>query len=277
MEVYYMNHRGQKIDLGRPPCQLQIEGIRDYSKKYEGENNKVSRIYSDIATMQATVTIEAGSESEFYTAANNFFEITEIDTVAEVQGKLYIGDHYISCNVIASDKTYWKETFRGMENAVKLLIPYPFWCREVHKKFAKGNPASVRTAGEYLFYPIPYPYRYSLPRDSAYLENDHYAACNFRMTIYGPCVNPALRINGHLYEVMTTLYTGDYLEIDSKNGTVTQYRADGRQINRFNQRNKESDLFKKIPDGVNVVSWTTEAFGFDLIIFQERSEPKWIL
>lgn len=143
MEVYYINHKNQKIDLGRPPCQLQIGNIRDHSNKYEGKNNKITRIYNDIATLQATVTIEAQSESEFYAAANNFFEITESDTVAGIQGRLYIGNEYLKCNVIASNKTYWKETFRGMENTIKLLTPYPSWCREVTKSFLKGNPLQV--------------------------------------------------------------------------------------------------------------------------------------
>lgn len=277
MEVYYINHKGQKIDLGRPPCQLQIGNVRDYSKKYEGKNNKISRIYSDITTTQATVTIEAESESEFYTVANRFFEITETDTAAEVQGKLYIGDYYISCNVIASNKTYWKETFRGMENTVKLLIPYPFWCREENKAFKKRSQEVANQTEDYLFYPISYPYKYSVPNDVADFENDHYAACDFRMTIYGPCKNPAIRINGHLYEIMATLYDGDYLRVDSRENTVIQCQSGGGEINRFNQRNKESDLFKKIQAGKNVVSWATEEFGFDLTVFQERSEPKWTL
>lgn len=277
MEVYYVNHKGQKIDLGRPPCQLQIENIRDYSRKYEGKNNKISRIYSEVTTMQANVTIEAENESEFYDIANYFFEITETDTAEEVQGKLYVGDYYLLCNVIASNKAYWNETFRGMDNEVKLLVPYPFWCREVNMVFRKREVETVRDTTEYLFYPVPYPYRYSIPRHVTNFENEHYAACDFRMTIYGPCENPAIRINGHLHEVKVSLLTGDYLQIDSRDGTVIQYRADGMQINVFNQRNKVSDLFKKIPAGQNSVSWATSEFGFDLTVFQERSEPKWTL
>ena len=34
------------------------------------------------------------------------------------------------------------------------------------------------------------------------------------------------------------------------------------------------NLFKKIPNENNVVSWNT-SFGFDVTLFQERSEPKW--
>lgn len=277
MEVYYINHKNQKIDLGRPPCQLQIGNIRDHSNKYEGKNNKITRIYNDIATLQATVTIEAQSESEFYAAANNFFEITEADTVAEVQGRLYIGDEYLKCNVIASSKTYWMETFRGMENALKLLTPYPFWCREVTKSFLKGNPVSSQSTEEYLSYPFGYPYRYSVPQDAAFLDNDHYAPCDFQMIVYGPCENPAVRVDGHLYEVAATLYAGDHLKVDSRDHTVIQCKPDGRQINLFNQRRKDSNLFEKIQPGRSAVSWVTGAFGFDLILFQERSEPKWIL
>lgn len=278
MEVYYVNHRNQKIDLGRSPYQMQIGQMFNHSNKYEAGNLKVKRIYKDVTTLPTTVTIDAASEKDFYDAINNFFEITEADTASGVPGKLYIGEWYILCNIISSDKKFWQETFRGMENSIKLLVPYPFWCREVTKSFLIGNEsAQEETADEYLFYPIQYPYRYSMPRDVGFIQNDHYAACDFKMTIYGPCTDPSIMVNGHVYEVMTTLYAGDYLMIDSRNNTVIKYKNYGATENMFNFRNKKSSLFEKIPSGRCSVTWNTAAFGFDLTLFQERSEPKWSL
>lgn len=277
MEVYYINHENQVIDLGHAPFQMQIGTLFDSSYRYDGNYFRVSRIYKEISTLTTTVTIEAATEKEFAEAVNQFFEITETDTAAGRQGRLYIGDYYLSCNVISSNKSFWKETFRGMENSVKLLVPYPYWCREQQKSFLRGNPAAAGETDEYLFYPVAYPYRYSLPHDAGFLNNDHYAACDFRLIVYGPCTNPAVRINGHLYQVTAVLYAGDYLQIDSRDNTVVRRRADGRVENLFNQRNKDSELFEKIPTGRCAVTWSTEAFGFDIILYQERSEPEWNL
>ena len=278
MEVYYVNHKNQKIDLGRPPYQMQIGGIFNHSNKYEGSNNKIKRIYKDISTIPTVVTIEETEKISFAEAVNQFFDITEADVTAGALGRLYIGEYYLFCNVISSDKTFWKETYKGMENAIKLLVPYPFWCRELTKEFLKGNIKYGETekTGN-LSYPYCYPYRYSPPQDVGFILNDHYAACDFKMIIYGPCTNPSILINGHLYEVTATLYTGEYIVIDSRNNTVIRYLNDGRTENLFNWRHKYSSLFEKIPSGRCGVLWNREVFGFDIVLFQERSEPKWIL
>ena len=277
MEVYYINHKNQKIDLGRAPFQMQIGDLFDSSNKYEGSNFKISRIYKEIATLQTTITIDAPNEKEFFDAVNTFFEITETDTAAGIQGILYIGEYYLRCNLISSNKSFWKEAFRGVENSVKLLVPYPYWCREVTKAFLKGNPVSSRTEEKFLFYPFGYPYQFSMPQVGGILDNVHYAPCDFQLIVYGPCENPAIRVNGHLYEVTATLYAGDYLKADSRDNTVFLYKSDGRKVNLFNWRNKDSGLFEKIPAGRSSITWNTAAFGFDLTVFQERSEPKWIL
>lgn len=276
MEVYYVNHKNQKIDLGCPPYQMQIGDIFNYTNKYEGNNNKITRIYKDISTISTAVTIEETNEITFAEAVNNFFDVTEADVAAGVRGKLYVGEYYLLCNIYSSDKAFWKETNKGMENAVKLLVPYPYWCREVKKAFLLNN-ADTSNDSEYLNYPFSYPYRYSVSRNLKVIENDHYAPCDFILCIYGPCTNPAIRINGHLYEVLSILYNGEYMLIDSRENTVFRYMSDGTKVNLFNWRNKESNLFQKIPEGRCSVIWQSEAFGFDLLLLQERGEPKWSL
>lgn len=278
MEIYYVNHKNQKIDLGHPPYQMQIGDIFNHTNKYEGSGNKIKRIYKEISTIPTVVTIEETEKISFAEAVNHFFDVTEADVTANVQGRLYIGEYYLLCNVISSDKTFWKETYTGMENAIKLLTPYPFWCHELNKTFMKGNSVTetgVKTGK--LSYPYRYPYRYSIPQDVGFIINDHYAACDFKMIIYGPCTNPSIMINGHLYEVKATLYTGEYIVIDSRTNTVIRYLDDGRTVNLFNWRNKDNNLFEKIPSGHCSVLWNTDAFGFDIVLFQERSEPKWTL
>lgn len=278
MEVYYINHKGQKIDLGHSPYQLQIGNLFDSSNKYDGNCFRISRVYKEITTISTCVTIDAPSEKEFYAAVDQFFEIIETDTAAGVQGRLYIGDMYLKCNVISSSKSFWKETFRGMENTIKLLVPYPYWCREISKSFLKiGSGAVIRSEDIYLQYPVAYPYRYTMPQNAGFISNDHYTDCDFKMIIYGPCTDPAIRINGHLYEVKATLYAGEYILIDSRENTVVRYLIDGRTRNLFNQRNKESNLFQKISAGRCAILWNAAAFGFDLTLFQERSEPAWNL
>ena len=277
MEVYYINHKNQKIDLGRPPYQMQVGNVFNFSHKYEGSNFKLKRIYKEITTISTTITISSSDDNDFFDALNTFFEVTESDTVSEVQGRLYIGKYYLSCNVISSDKSFWKEMFDGVEISVKLLVPYPYWCHEETKSFLKYNKKDSRAIGDNLSYPFGYPYKYPMPRNVDFLKNNHYAPCDFKMIVFGPCTDPAVGINGHLYEVVTTLFEGEYMVIDSRDHTVIRYSIDGDAKSIFNSRNTDSNLFEKIPSGNCSVLWNIDSFGFDITLFQERSEPKWSL
>lgn len=94
------------------------------------------------------------------------------------------------------------------------------------------------------------------------------------MIIYGPCINPLIRIAGHIYELRTTLYDGEYAVIDSstryaKDRKIVKVKADGTEENLFNSKNNESSIWEKIPAGLSIVSWNG-AFGFDIILFNER-------
>ena len=106
------------------------------------------------------------------------------------------------------------------------------------------------------------------------LNNTGFVPENFRMNIYGPCINPQITIGGHVYEVAKEFEANEYLTIDSIAKTITLTHTDGAVENCFNLRNKESYIFEKIPVGVNTVSGNAE-FKFDITLFEERGEPKW--
>ena len=95
------------------------------------------------------------------------------------------------------------------------------------------------------------------------------------ITVYGPCTNPRITIGGNIYEVKTKLDTGEYLLIDSRAGTIYRVRVNGIKVNEFDSRNtEEGSVFKKIQPGYNLISWDG-TFGFDLLLYVERSEPEW--
>ena len=98
---------------------------------------------------------------------------------------------------------------------------------------------------------------------------EHYAACDFLLTIYGPCLNPRIVIGDNLYEVRTKLDGGEYLLIDSREGTVFRVRTNGTKVNEFDNRvTSPNSPFEKIQPRYNLVSWDG-SFGFDLLLFIE--------
>lgn len=94
------------------------------------------------------------------------------------------------------------------------------------------------------------------------------------MTIYGPVVDPIINIGNYPYKVDTTVEENEYLTIDGTKNTVERTLADGTIINEYNKRSFENSVFRPIPPGNNSVLWSGD-FGWDITLYQERSEPKW--
>ena len=95
------------------------------------------------------------------------------------------------------------------------------------------------------------------------------------MTIYGAVDNPQVTVNDYAYQIMTSLESNEYMQIDSRNNTVLKYLANGVVQNVFDLRNKERSIFEPIPSGNLMVTWSGN-FGFDITLFLERSEPVWL-
>ena len=183
-------------------------------------------------------------------------------------GRLTWGDWYINCYITASETT--PDAGSWTENSISIFCPRPFWVKEEKKSFF---PQEEPAAQEFLDYPYDYQYDYylgaigiqnwarSFPFDS-----------NFKMVIYGPVTTPRILVNGYPYQINDTLEATEYVVIDSRNNTVIKYMANETNISIFNLRNKEQSVFNKIPAGTLTLNWTG-LFGFDLILFDERSEP----
>ena len=108
----------------------------------------------------------------------------------------------------------------------------------------------------------------------SYLVNESPYDTQFRMSIYGPVREPLVMINGCRYYVNVLLEENEYLEINSRVGTIYKTLNDGTKENCFHLREMDNAVFTPISPGRNRVSWSGE-YRFDLTIFEERSEPKW--
>lgn len=202
---------------------------------------------------------------------NRFFEIGERDILNETPGKLICGDHYIE-SYILSASTAPAEGTSWTEKTVRFFCPYPFWIKEETKQFF---PQTESAPDEGLDYEYDYEYDYTGQKAGTASWNvNHFAKSEFRMTVYGPCVNPRVLINGYPYEVFDTLEAGEYLVIDSRKNTVMKFLANGTAKNIYDLRAKTQSIFEPIPSGNLDIAWSG-AFGFDITLFLERGEPKW--
>lgn len=95
------------------------------------------------------------------------------------------------------------------------------------------------------------------------------------MTIYGPCDAPKVTIGTSVYKVNTSLISGEYLEINTETRSIYKTMNNGTKVNLFDDRDRENNIFSKVPEGNSVVA-RSGAFRFDVTLLIKRSEPKWI-
>lgn len=273
MNVRYVNHQGENINLDDDKIILQYQELYDYSWDTESKNGKITGFYRENATIPISVGITADTEEEYLKILNDFFRVIEKDIMTLRNGRLYLGKQYLNCFISGSLK---EDAFMGVLFQIKnltLITDCPFWITEEKHEFKINIGKEV---GEYLDFPFDTPF--DLMGDEKGIGNvilDHYAPCDFLLTVYGPCVNPRIVIGNNLYEVKTKLDAGEYMLIDSRAGTVVRVRTNGVKVNEFDNRvTNPNSPFEKIQPGYNLVSWDG-SFWFDLLLFIERSEPVW--
>lgn len=270
MNIQYVNHLNEKVNLNSEHIILQYQELFDYSWDSEISNGRITSFYRDNGTIPITITVTADNDKEYVDILNQFHSIISKDIFAISPGKLYIGEQYLNCYISGDIK---EDAFMGVPIQIKnltVVTDHPFWITEhpYYFKMAEAESTGVKR------YAYRYAYRYANGLRNTAIVNEHYTDCNFRMIIYGPITDPLVYIGGHEYLVNIILESGEYLEIDSAEETVTKVTAFGERVNAFNNRNFASSVFEPIHPGRQNVGWSGR-FDFDLRIYEERSEPKW--
>lgn len=211
-----------------------------------------------------------GVESEIGQNLEAFFRSCEVDIINKTQGKLYFNDEYLSGYFIERE-TSASDEFYGYSQEATFIAPYPFYIKEISETFTAGG----QIIGDYLDYKYDYNYDYTMiTRGGATWDNGHYAPSDFKMKIYGAVQDPQIYVNGHLYKVYDELLDGEWLEIDSRDNTITKRNVAGLMENLYNNREKSVSVFQQMPAGRMTITWAA-TFNFDLTLYLERSEPTW--
>lgn len=260
MIAYYENSIGEKLNLLNAPYRIVDTDVFDSSWE-ESDSGFEKKVDIDVF----------GNKSEFAENMEYLYNMIAVDPEKGVYGKLYVNGTYLRCNVQASKKSGWKG-FVYSEVELTFFAPLLEWVQEIRKSF---YPHSSEEDVDGLNFPFNFPFNFTKEvRGVESWKIDHVVASDFQMIVYGPCSQPKIFINGYPYEVNTELLANEYLVIDSRNYTITKYNADGTTSNLFHERGYEYSVFEKIPSGTLTISWPEE-FGFDLILYAIRREPRW--
>lgn len=265
----YVNHLGETLEFNGKNFFTNSYVLRDYAWNYDNEFNKIKNLNtSGLTSKTLQVSIHASGKDEAYRLFNFFFEIFEKDVLAKTPGKFYIGNYYFSCYVISSAKKSFESAQNLLNLDLTVLSDTNKWVRETSYDFSKNQIISGHG------YAYRYPYRYSSGTIKTF-ANEALNDSNFKLIIYGSCSNPGVYIGDHLYSMDILIEKNERVEIDSREKSILKIQSDGTKVSVLNFRNRTSYIFKRIPTGVIPVSWNND-FGFDITVYDERSEPAWI-
>lgn len=268
MEVRYVNSINQSISFFTDKIKIS-DGLihkRQWTIN-DGQTQKDSISYN------ITLTLRGGVE-ERKKKLDELHDIFEIDLINNTTGKLYCGNYYIRCYMLKAETQPNSTLNCRTDNDLEVYCPKQSWIKENIFNFLPDDTA-VFTDPENKTYPYRYDYKYGSSPGSSDIENDSLCASDFKLIIYGPVNNPSITIGDYLYNVNVELNTGEYLTVESLEREVFITDVSGNTTNVFDFRNKDNYLFQKIEPGLHNVEWSG-GFGFDVILYDERSEPKWI-
>lgn len=276
-KIKYVNHMKEEMQWGKSGIYVKYNDLRNFSWSYSSESNRITSFSRGIVKKTVPLIIYCDNEEEGLKKKNTLFEICEKDVLKKEYGKIIIGDYYLKCFVTGSTKTKYLINKGYLEVSLTVTTDLPFWVKEtvnIFRSISESNN-SGEANGKNFDFNYDFPFDYTNFFNDKRLNNTGIVGASFKMIIYGSCTNPAININEHTYQVNAELSDNEYLTIDSMTKKITLTKYDGQKVNCFHLRNRESYIFEPIPAGENIITWNG-AFGFDIILLDERSEPKWI-
>lgn len=268
-KMKYVNSKGDVIQFGERPFYINENDLRDFAWGYETYGDKITRYTRTITEKNLPIYIY--DTENYQDSFNHLCDVFEYDVINNARGKLYIGDYYLLCNFIESKKSDYTRTEGYISNQYKLVTDVKWWIKETITSFRTDMTSNDGNGN----YPYNYPFDYASSAIGKKISNESYETSDFEIIVYGSCSNPSIAIAGHLYNVECSLETGEYLKINSITKKIYKVKVNGEIVNQFNLRDRDSNVFEKIPSGENAVTWSG-LFGFDVVLLAERSEPKWI-
>lgn len=210
--------------------------------------------------------------------ADAFRRACDRDVSRGVAGTLSVDGWSQRCMVMESAADKVSDSFFTAELTVVLLDGV--W-RKGHT-VAFEQLTATSGDGEFLDLPYDLPYDLGVPSTRRYVDVGEWGAAPLRFVVYGPCVNPAVRIDGNWYRVDVTVPDGGYLVVDplATPRSVTVVGPDGSVTDAFAKARRGDGLgggeyiFQPASPGVHEVEWD-RSFGFDLTWYEEEGEPPW--
>lgn len=277
----YVNTNGEEILIGNISNKndkifANYNNIRDYVWSYRQENNKISGFNRKITEKTLPLIIKRNT-------ADRMLPIFEYDINKNMPGKLYISERYLECYIYGVVTSMYLVRSDYIKITLKIVSDTPIWIKEKtvnmvpvisNSGFDLGilqtqilDLGMSTTGGIVSGFDLG-------TTSSKIIENYSNFPAAVKIVINGPCSAPRIIIGENLYQVATTLSSGEKLIIDGFKKKTSKVLNNGKEENVFSKRNTYSYIYKKIQAGVNLLSWDSQFIG-EITVYEEWSVPIW--
>ena len=278
----YTNSAGISFDLlDFSGVKIKTAQLHKYAWKANGTAYKYGELLQtftkDVQEYSAVLKV-FGNPAQRRAKLDAFHDATEHDIMTMQTGKLVVDGYTIECYVIESDTSAPEDQRDETTNEVLIYCPYPFWTKETKYEIEAAGADQIIDG---LDFPFDLPCDLGVAGYRKVIDFPSNIPLDFRMVIYGVTSNPAIYINGHLYEVDVVVPVNSKLTISSieKNNrekAVTLTYPSGRSSSVLYARNRDSYIFEPIiASNGQIIVTTAQTMKFDLYLIEKRSEPKW--
>ena len=268
-KMIHVNSRNETLDFLSLGIFVNYNDLRDY--EWQVTSDSYGRItgFTKGIVKKTIPFVFYVSEAKANEIKNTFYEHFDKDVLSLSKGFFEINGYKYYCYVTKSVKSNYLANKRLLYLSLEVTTDDAFWIKE--RVYSIDFKQSVDSGG--LQYPFRYPFTYK-KSTSVNIMNENFVESDGIIRVYGNAINPLVQVGDNIYQVNVTIDASEYIEINTKEKTIYKYSSYGEGTNIFHLRNKEYDVFKKIPSGqINVT--VNDEFKIDIVCFERRGEPKW--
>lgn len=240
--------------------------------------SKIKRFYKDAKAYNLTLDIMSDTREEFNELMANMHVVFDRDVQAMKPGRIWWNNFYKEVFVISMTNTEFDELFESVTRKLTILSLYPYWIKTNTYQFMKlSSEVGNLDYGMDGFYDgFDYGgYDYGQSENIERIPVNVIKSANFELIFYGPASQPSVTIGDHRYSLDIKLAAGEYATVNSISKKIKKYDQYGREENVFHARDRDSNIFEKLPAGLLPILRQKD-LSFDVTVYDERGEPEWI-
>ena len=197
----YVTHKGIEINLLQNGIRTRnLDNLFQSFYEVVEKNGRISHFKTKVHTMTIQVDFLNWKGISWKERYDALVDAIDSDVRSKSYGTLYFDDYQLKCYLHASKPSAINFKSIYMQCELSIITDQKAWFREEKSSFTLSSEATGNTKR----YAYRYPYRYQAQRGVQNFYNDFSHDARFKLYVYGPALNPSVKIGDVNYQVLGT-------------------------------------------------------------------------